>query len=124
MNTKLSAASDKRMDLTCSACGQEFSYKIAHLILATRDKTTTHEVRQIARCHNCAVKGNKGKGEEPGGARRSQEEPGGARRSQEEEGQGDRRGLVRAPWVPQGYQGASMGRGPWEPHWSMEPRNF
>tara|TARA_B110000114_G_scaffold172606_1_gene199477 strand:- start:7 stop:258 length:252 start_codon:yes stop_codon:yes gene_type:complete len=58
MNTKLSAASDKRMEHTCSACGQEFSYKIAHLILATRDKTTTHEVRQIARCHNCAVKGN------------------------------------------------------------------
>ena len=38
MNTKLSAVSDKRMDLTCSACGHEFSYKIADLMLTTSDK--------------------------------------------------------------------------------------
>ena len=45
MNTKLSAVSDKRMDLTCSACGHEFSYKIADLILTTSDDATTHESR-------------------------------------------------------------------------------
>ena len=48
MNMKLSAVSDKHMELTCSACGHEFSYKIADLILATSDDTTTHEVRQRA----------------------------------------------------------------------------
>ena len=68
MNTKLSAVSDKRMDLTCSACGQEFSYKIADLILATSDDQrakldglcpyTTHEVRQRAVCRGCGVRGN------------------------------------------------------------------
>ena len=57
MNTKLSAVSDKRMDLTCSACGHEFNYKIADLILATSDDTTTHEVRQRAVCRGCGVKG-------------------------------------------------------------------
>ena len=35
----LSAVSDKRMDLTCSACGHKFSYKIADLILTTSDDT-------------------------------------------------------------------------------------
>ena len=58
MNTKLSAVSDKRIDLTCSACGHEFSYKIADLILATRDHTTTHEVRQRAVRRGCGVRGN------------------------------------------------------------------
>ena len=56
MNTKLSAVSDKRMDLTCSACGQEFSYKIADLILATSDDITAHEVRQRAVCRGCGVR--------------------------------------------------------------------
>ena len=58
MNTKLSAVSDKRMELTCSACGHEFSYKIADLILATSDETTTHEVRQKAVCMACGVRGD------------------------------------------------------------------
>ena len=62
MNTKLSAVSDKRMDLTCSACGHEFSYKIADLILATSDTSTdyctTHEVRQRAVCRGCGVRGD------------------------------------------------------------------
>jgi transcription elongation factor Elf1 len=53
MNTKLSAVSDKRMDLTCSACGHKFSYKIADLILTTSDDITTHEVRQKAVCRGC-----------------------------------------------------------------------
>ena len=48
MNTKLSVVSDKRMDLTCSACGHKFSYQIADLMLTTSDETTTHEVRQRA----------------------------------------------------------------------------
>ena len=47
MNTKLSAVSDKRMDLTCSACGQEFSYKIADLILATSDNTESEARRAM-----------------------------------------------------------------------------
>jgi hypothetical protein len=55
MNTKLSAVSDKRMDLTCSACGHKFSYKIADLILTTSDDITTHEVRQRAVCRGCGV---------------------------------------------------------------------
>jgi hypothetical protein len=46
MNTKLSAVSDKRMDLTCSACGHKFGYKIADLILTISEDKTTHEVRQ------------------------------------------------------------------------------
>jgi len=59
MNTKLLGVSDKRKDLTCSACGHEFSYKIADLILATSsDETTTHEVCQRAVCRGCGVKGN------------------------------------------------------------------
>jgi hypothetical protein len=58
MNTKLSAVSDKRMELTCSACGHKFSYKIADLILATSDGTTTHEVRQRAICRGCGVRGD------------------------------------------------------------------
>ena len=58
MNTKLSAVSDKRVDLTCSAFGHEFSYKIADLILATSDDTTTHEVRQRAVCRGCGARGN------------------------------------------------------------------
>ena len=37
MNTKLSAVSGKRMDLTCSACGHKFSYKVDDLVLATSD---------------------------------------------------------------------------------------
>ena len=45
MVVKELAVFDKRMDFKCSACGQEFSYKIADLILATSDDTTTHEVR-------------------------------------------------------------------------------
>ncbi|WP_293442101.1 hypothetical protein [Planktotalea sp.] len=45
MNTKLSGVSDTSMDLTCSACGHEFSFTIADLILAISDETTTHEVR-------------------------------------------------------------------------------
>ena len=45
MNVKLSTVSDKKMDLTCSACGHEFSYKIADLILTTSDDATTHESR-------------------------------------------------------------------------------
>ena len=57
MNTKLSAVSDKRMDLTCSACGHKFSYKIADLILTTSDDITTHEVRQRAVCRGCGVSG-------------------------------------------------------------------
>ena len=51
-------ASDKCMELTCSACGQEFSYKIAQSILATSDETTTHEVRQRAVCKGCGVRGD------------------------------------------------------------------
>jgi DNA-directed RNA polymerase subunit RPC12/RpoP len=58
MNTKLSAVSDKHMELTCSACGHEFSYKIADLILATSDDTTTDEVRQRAVCRGCGVRGD------------------------------------------------------------------
>ena len=58
MNTKLSAVSDKRMDLTCSACGHEFIYKIADLILATSEDKTTHEVRQRAVCRGCGVRGD------------------------------------------------------------------
>lgn len=58
MNTKLSAVSDKRMDLTCSACGHEFSYRIADLILATSDDKTTHEVRQRAVCRGGGVRGD------------------------------------------------------------------
>ena len=50
MNTNLSAVSDKRMELTCSACGHEFNYKIADLILTTSDDTTTHEARRKAVC--------------------------------------------------------------------------
>ena len=50
MNTKLSAVPDKRMDLTCSACGQEFSYKIADLILATSDDTES-EARRATPLH-------------------------------------------------------------------------
>ncbi|OJI94522.1 hypothetical protein LY10_03476 [Planktotalea frisia] len=57
MNTKLSAVSDKRMDLTCSACGHKFSYKIADLTLTTSDDTTTHEVRQRAVCRGCGGDG-------------------------------------------------------------------
>jgi rubredoxin len=56
MNIKLSAVSDKNMDLTCSACGHEFSYKIADLMLTTSDDTTTHEVRQRAVCRSCGVR--------------------------------------------------------------------
>ena len=56
MNTKLLAVSDKRMDLTCSACGHEFRYKIADLILATSEDKTTHEVRQRAVCRGCGVR--------------------------------------------------------------------
>ena len=58
MNTKLSAVSDKNMDLTCSACGHEFSYKIADLTLATSEDKTTHEVRQKAVCIGCGVRGD------------------------------------------------------------------
>ena len=58
MNVKLSAVSDKKMDLTCSACGHNFSYKIADLALATSDDTTTHEVRQRAVCRGCGARGN------------------------------------------------------------------
>jgi ribosomal protein L37E len=58
MNVKLSTVSDKKMDLTCSACGHNFSYKIADLILATSDDTTTHEVRQRAVCRGCGARGN------------------------------------------------------------------
>ncbi len=58
MNVKLSTVSDKKMDLTCSACGHNFSYKIADLILATSDDTTTHEFRQRAVCSGCGVRGN------------------------------------------------------------------
>ena len=58
MNTKLSAVSDKRMELTCSACGHEFSYKIAGLILATSEDKATHEVRQMAVCRGCGVRGD------------------------------------------------------------------
>ena len=58
MNTKLSAVSDKHMELTCSACGHEFSYKIADLILATSDDATTHEVRQRAVCRGSGVRGD------------------------------------------------------------------
>lgn len=58
MNTKLSAVSDKRIDLTFSACGHEPNYKIADLILATSDDTTTHEVRQKAVCRGCGVRGD------------------------------------------------------------------
>jgi hypothetical protein len=58
MNTKLSALSGKRMELTCSACGHEFSYKIAGLILATSEDKTTHEVRQRAVYRGCGVRGN------------------------------------------------------------------
>lgn len=58
MNTKLSGVFDKRMDLTCSACGHELSYKIADLILATSNDTTTHEVRQKAVCRGCGVTGD------------------------------------------------------------------
>ena len=47
MNTKLSAVSDKRMELTASACGQEFSYKIADLILATSDYTESEARRAM-----------------------------------------------------------------------------
>ena len=47
------------MDLTCSACGHEFSYKTADLILATSDDTTTHEVRQRAVCRGCGVRRDK-----------------------------------------------------------------
>ena len=57
MNTKLSAVPDKRMDLTCSACGHKFSYKIADLMPTTSDNTTTHEVRQRAVCRGCGVRG-------------------------------------------------------------------
>ena len=57
MNTKLSAVSDKRIDLTCSAYGHEFSYKIADLILTTSDETTTHEVCHRAVCGGCGVRG-------------------------------------------------------------------
>jgi hypothetical protein len=45
MNTKLSAVSDKRLELTCSACGHEFSYKIADLILATSEDTESEARR-------------------------------------------------------------------------------
>ena len=45
MNTKLSAVSDKRMDLTCSACGHEFSYKIADLMLTTSNDTESESRR-------------------------------------------------------------------------------
>jgi ribosomal protein L37E len=58
MNVNLSTVSDKKMDLTCSACGHNFSYKIADLILATSDDTTTHEVRQRAVCRGCGARGN------------------------------------------------------------------
>ena len=58
MNTKLLAVSDKRMDLTCRACGHKFSYKIADLILTTSENATTHEVRQRAVCSCCGVKGD------------------------------------------------------------------
>jgi hypothetical protein len=58
MNTKLSAVSDKRMDLTCRACGHKFSYKIADLILTTSENATTHEVRQRAVCRGCGVRGD------------------------------------------------------------------
>ena len=58
MNIKLSAVSDKRIDLTCSACGHKLSYKIANLMLTTSDDTTTHEVRQRAVCRSCGVRGD------------------------------------------------------------------
>ena len=35
------------MDLTCSACGQEFSYKIADLILATSNDTESEARRAM-----------------------------------------------------------------------------
>ena len=57
MNTKLSAVSGKRMDITCSACGHKFSYNVDDLVLATSDDTTTHEVRQRAVCRGCGVRG-------------------------------------------------------------------
>ena len=45
MNTKLSAVSDKRMDLTCSACGHELSFKIADLMLTTSGDTESEARR-------------------------------------------------------------------------------
>ena len=45
MNTKLSAVSGKLMDLTCSACGHKFSYKIADLMLTTSDNTESEARR-------------------------------------------------------------------------------
>ena len=58
MNTKLAAVCNKRMDLTCSACGHKFSYKIADLILTTSNDITTHEVRQRAVCRACGIRGD------------------------------------------------------------------
>jgi hypothetical protein len=39
MNTKLSTVSDKRMDLTYSACGHEFSYRIGVWVGTQRSKS-------------------------------------------------------------------------------------
>jgi len=58
MNTKLSTVSDKSISIDCSACGQNARFKVADLILATSEDTTTHEVRQRAVCKDCGVKGD------------------------------------------------------------------
>jgi len=58
MNTKLFTVSDKSISIDCRACGQNSKFKVADLILATSEDTTTHEVRQRAVCKGCGVRGD------------------------------------------------------------------
>ena len=58
MNTKLLTVSDKSISIDCSACGQNSIFKVADLILATSEDTMTHEVRQMAVCKGCGVRGD------------------------------------------------------------------
>ena len=47
-----------QLSITCGLCKHHTLLEVANLIAVVGGDTTTHEVRQRARCHNCGVKGN------------------------------------------------------------------
>ena len=56
--TKLSTIPQHQLSITCGLCKHHTLLEVANLIAVVGGDTTTHEVRQRARCHNCGVKGN------------------------------------------------------------------
>ena len=56
--TKLSNILQHQLSITCGLCKHHTLLEVANLIAVVGGDTTTHEVRQRARCHNCGVKGN------------------------------------------------------------------